>query len=392
MKFLLAASFSALLARASAVAAAPANFLLVSGVTAVDENCLVASGTGVWLESCGAAVASAQGKEIWSLATDGGLVHVSSKKCLSASGSADLSLLELAPCDAAGVAKWELQANGQVKMLQSNLCVSQLGSASPALNVAAAASASASSTLDPGHGAALAIDGLASTYWVSKMDVAGDVTLLLEFGEAVRGSVLELDFEFVPSAFAVQAASPGAAWRQIFATDSNVLKHVQIPLEAADVLSGIKLVMQIAHPTLGSLNGRKLFGVRSARVMAHPMQPALVQCVTAGKSVDGRDKYFPVAVGGFDPQAAAALAAELPALESADAALSAVVLELAEALPAISTCKPAAAMLLNSNATVRQLRRKVEQAASSLPFDMRQESAVLQEARATVLAVRSLLA
>ena len=392
MKFLLAASFSALLARASAVAAAPANFLLVSGVTAVDENCLVASGTGVWLESCGAAVASAQGKEIWSLATDGGLVHVSSKKCLSASGSADLSLLELAPCDAAGVAKWELQASGQVKMLQSNLCVSELGSASAALNVAAAASASASSTLDPGHGAALAIDGLASTYWVSKMDVAGDVTLLLEFGEAVRGSVLELDFEFVPSAFAVQAASPGAAWRQIFATDSNILKHVQIPLEAADVLSGIKLVMQIAHPTLGSLNGRKLFGVRSARVMAHPMQPALVQCVTAGKSVDGRDKYFPVAVSGFDPQAAAALAAELPALESADAALSAVVLELAETLPAISSCKPAAAMLLNSNATVRQLRRKVEQAASSLSLDMRQESAVLQEARATVLAVRSLLA
>ena len=33
MKFLLAASFSALLAAASVVAAAPAHFLLVSGVT-----------------------------------------------------------------------------------------------------------------------------------------------------------------------------------------------------------------------------------------------------------------------------------------------------------------------------------------------------------------------
>ena len=80
----------------------------------------------MWLESCEAAVAGALGKEIWSLATDGSLVHASSKKCLSASGSADLSLLELVPCDAAGVAKWELQANGQVKMSQSNLCVSQL--------------------------------------------------------------------------------------------------------------------------------------------------------------------------------------------------------------------------------------------------------------------------
>ena len=163
---------------------------------------------------------------------------------------------------------------------------------------------------------------------------------------------------------------------------------IRVPLEAAGVLSCIKLVMQTAHPTLGSLNGRKLFGVGSARVMAHPMQPALVQCATAGKSVDGRNKYFPEAVGGFDPQATAALAAELPAIESADAALSAVVLELAEALPAISTCKPAAVMPLEDHATVRQLRRKVEQAASGLSLDLSQESAVLQEARATVLAAR----
>ena len=97
-------------------------------------------------------------------------------------------------------------------------------------------------------------------------------------------------------------------------------------------------------------------------------------------------------MSGFDPQAAAALAAELPALESADAALSAVVLELAEALPAVTTCEPAAATLLNSNATVRQLRQKVEQAASSWSLGLSQESALLQEAKATVLAVRSLLA
>ena len=55
-----------------------------------------------------------------------------------------------------------------------------------------------------------------------------------------------------------------------------------------------------------------------------------------------------MAVSSFDPQAAAALAAELPALESAD--------------------------------------------ASGLLLDLSQESAVLQEAGATVLAVRSLLA
>ena len=61
MKFLLAASFSALLASASAVAS-------------VDENCFVSSSAHVFLESCEAALASAQGKEIWTSATDGSLV------------------------------------------------------------------------------------------------------------------------------------------------------------------------------------------------------------------------------------------------------------------------------------------------------------------------------
>ena len=148
----------------------------------------------------------------------------------------------------------ELQANGQVKMLQSSLCVSQMGSARAvqAIRKLARYSRAAASQALTGLAArcrrnkcrlqqleyawhcdrTLQLQRLPAQhwvramellwpstalppYWVSKMDVAGDVTLLLELGEAVRGSVLELDFEFVLSAFAAQAASPGAAWRQI---------------------------------------------------------------------------------------------------------------------------------------------------------------------------------
>ena len=227
----------------AATATAPAHFLMISGVTAADETCLAGSAAGVWLESCEKAVAGMSGEEIWSLATDGSLVHAGSKTCLSPKGttSAAGAPLALVSCDAAGgVAKWELQGNGQVKMAQSNMCISQVGPSGAVVNAAASASVSASSTLDPSHGAALAVDGVASTYWVSKMDEADAVSLLLDFGEPVHGSVLELDFEFVPSAFSVQAAEASSEnWLQIFATDSNALKHVKIPLASAKPMSAI---------------------------------------------------------------------------------------------------------------------------------------------------------
>ena len=383
-------------AAATAAAAAPANFLLVSGVTAADETCLVGAGASVWLDSCESAVTSLSGKEIWSLATDGSLVHTASKKCLSARGQTNADTpVELVPCDAAGgVPKWELQANGQIKMAQSNMCVSHLGGSNSVVNAAAAASASASSTLDPHHGAALAIDGVASTYWVSKMGEAGDVALLLDFGEPLRGSALDIDFEFVPSGFAVHVAGarPGE-WLQVFATDANVLKHVKIPLDAAKPTSAVKLVMQTAHPTLGVLGGHKLFGVRSIKVLTRLLQPVLAPCAAAAKSPDARDKFFAVAVNAFDPKASATLAAELPALESADAALSAVVVELAGALPAMSSCKPAGSVLLQANGTMAKTRqtRQARRSGLDLVLDVTQETALLQEARATVIAARGLL-
>ena len=384
-------------AAATAAAATPANFLLVSGVTAEDETCLVGAGASVWLDSCESAVTSLSGKEIWSLATDGSLVHTASKKCLSARGQTNADApMELVQCHAAGgVPKWELQANGQIKMAQSNMCVSHLGGSNSVVNAAAAAaSASASSTLDPRHGAALAIDGVASTYWVSKMGEAGDVTLLLNFGEPLRGSVLDIDFEFVPSGFAVHVAGarPGE-WLQVFATDANVLKHVKIPLDAAKPTSAVKLVLQTAHPTLGVLGGHKLFGVRSIKVLTRLLQPVLAPCAAAAKSPDARDKFFAVAVNAFDPKASATLAAELPALESADAALSAVVVELAGALPAMSSCKPAGSVLLQANGTMAKTRqtRQARRSGLDLVLDVTQETALLQEARATVIAARGLL-
>ena len=50
-------------------------------------------------------------------------------------------------------------------------------------DLAASSSVIASSTLDPAHGAALAVDGLDASYWVSKLDEASPVTLTVELDE-----------------------------------------------------------------------------------------------------------------------------------------------------------------------------------------------------------------
>lgn len=380
-------------ARHVSAAAAPAHFLLVSGMTAIEETCMVGSGAGVWLESCQKAVAGLLGEEIWSLGSDGSLVHAASKSCLGPERATSAGVpLTLAPCDAAGgVAKWELQGNGQVKMAQTDMCVSQLGPSAAMVNAAAAASVSASSTLDPSHGAALAIDGVASTYWVSKLGEADTVSFLLDLGEPVHASLVELDFEFAPSAFVVEAAwAESEDWLQMFATDSNALKHVKIPLKAAKPISAIRLIMKKAHPALGTMGGLKLVGIRSVKLLTRVLQPVLEPCAAAAKSQDARDKFFAVAVSAFDPQAGAALVAELPALESADVALSAVVVELAGAVPVISSCKPAGPVLLRANATAQQSQQRSK--SGDMVLDVSQETALLVEARSTIVTARGLLA
>ena len=91
--------------------------------------------------------------------------------------------------------------------------------------------------------------------------------------------------------------------------------------------------MNKAHATQAVLGGHSIFWVRSFKVLAPLMRPVVEPCVVAAKSSDARDKYFAVAVGSFDPSSGAALRSELPALDSAGAAVAAAVTELAEAVP-----------------------------------------------------------
>ena len=366
---------------AARVSAVPSSFLLVGGATSPEDTCLVAAKSqGLFLHGCADAVSKLDGREIWSLAPDGTLMSASSGQCLAVGDHGkDVKLLA---CDA-NAAKWELQGNGQIKMASSNMCLTQSGLAPGLVDVASAASIVASSTLNTAHGAALAVDGLAATFWVSKLDEPEPASLTINLETPVPVVEVALDFEFTPSSFAVQVSRDGASWVEVFATEANILDKVHIPVEVGQAY-GLKVVMTKPHAIKGVLGGHSLYGVRSLKVMSPGMRAAVEPCATAGASVDARDKYFPVAVASFDPTRAAKLASEVVALESAGAALSAAANDLATATPSMRKCSATALKAIFS-------KTQMTSSKLSLGMEATQCKLLLAEARKTIVGARGLL-
>ena len=131
------------------------------------------------------------------------MTSLASKQCLAVPSGAEAGArVALEPCDGPDASTaWELQGDGQIKLGSSNMCLSQSRPAPGNADLAASSSVIASSTLDPAHGAALAVDGLDSSFWVSKLDELSPVTLTVELDEPAPVLEVGLDFEFVPSVF-----------------------------------------------------------------------------------------------------------------------------------------------------------------------------------------------
>ena len=114
------------------------------------------------------------------------MTSLASKQCLAVPSRAVAGArVALAPCDGPDASTaWELQGHGQIKLGSSNVLESKRVRSA---DLAARSSVIASSTLDPAHGAALAVDGLDSSFWASKLDEVSPVTLTLELDEPAPG-------------------------------------------------------------------------------------------------------------------------------------------------------------------------------------------------------------
>merc|ERR1712141_455874 len=123
-----------------------------------------------------------------------------------------------ADCDAGGES-FEAMGNGQMKVGQN--CLTQSGLAPGRKNVAAKAAVTSSSTIDTiAHGAAMAVDGNAASYWASKMDdVKQPVVFSIDLGEAKALESLEIDFEFPAKSFAVSLSMDGTHFVEGYSTN-----------------------------------------------------------------------------------------------------------------------------------------------------------------------------
>jgi len=288
--------------------------MLVAGVSSPEEMCLLESAGRIGLDSCAAAIAAGDGREIWSLLGGGQLMNTMSKRCAGASAGATT----LSTSDCEGASTWKFLPNGQAQV--GDKCLSQAGEGSGTENVAAHVAAAATSSANAdSHAAAAAVDTDDTTFWASRPGVSGPVALTIDFGEARSIDLLKIVWEFPAQSFAV-SVSLGDSWTEVFATAVNMVRVSRIPLGL--MASKVRVDMKKPHPLAGTLSGQLIYGIRSIVALAPRLEAALDDCTTASHSKDARDKYFPVVVPDFDPTASAALRAELPAVAAAMASLN----------------------------------------------------------------------
>jgi len=310
-------------------------FMLISGISAPEEMCLVALGDVAGLEVCSAAIVAGDGRELWSFQAGGQLLHAVSKLCLSSSKASLGDQVGLVGCSSAG--GWKLLPNGQLQ--GGDLCLSQSGLTSSAGNVALASAASASSTLNAeSHGADAGADSDAESFWASKFDETDPVVFTLNFGEKRFVDKVSIEWEFPPLSYSVATSADGSTWDEVFENTANVLNISRIAL-GMKVASWLKIVMRKPHPVYGVFSGHSLYGIDSIAVSALGVHSTLADCSSASQSEDARDKYFASSASDLDRAPAQALLSEVSALDAAKASLSAVLAEVASIQPVLAQCR-----------------------------------------------------
>jgi len=330
-------------------------FMLVAGITSLEERCVAvengltgSNGAALVLEPCTSAVAAGDGRELWSIGTTGQLFNVASKKCaVAARGDTNASMAPrvfLGECTdvASGTGQCEVLPNGQVRFGVGNqepTCLSQRGAAPEQANVALGAAVAASSTLDVSvHGAALALDGCHSTYWASELGVSDPVAFRIDFGTRENLVSLNIMWEFPAQDFSIALSDIGSHWVEVFATDTNFAKTNVVRLEAKPA-TALRLNMRAPHSIHGYINGQSIYGIRSIEAFAWGMHSILDMCGDAMRNDDARDKYFAVHANGYDFGLAEIVHSELPSLTVASSSLAAVISQINMLHSRVADCR-----------------------------------------------------
>merc|ERR1739845_192647 len=257
------------------------------------------------------------------------------------------------------------------------------GSADVALHSAAWST----SSLANEHSAAMAVDGL-PTYWASKLDPELPVDLVLELGAAADLEFAEIDWEYPAKAFSVLLSTDGVRWDEVYATDSNSLHAVRIPL-GSKAAAKVKVSMSDPHPVYGSVHGRRAFAVSRIGVYAEMLRPIAEPCADAGKSTDARDKYFVVSSSVHEGAVWGALAAEKQHLDTASRALASSVVALHKLSPHLASCTATHGLHTNRTAKLARDSLSLRRMAAHSGTDFDEGERLLREARDVIISIRT---
>lgn len=322
-------------------------FMLISGVTSKQEQCLVVEGgavslpgAGLSLEACSDAIRHQDGRELFNLQSDGQIVTVGGGKCVAKSQklSADGEpMLELSDCDHntsdAERIWWRFTPQNQIQAMSSpshgkasnshegNLCMSLDGSGRPGeKNVAPDSIPRASSNVDNfAHNAARMVDGNPATYWASAINPEDHVTLQVDVGKNIPLTGVDIKWECAAKSFRVETLGEGG-WIERFSTDdfqpladasasSGLGKRLRasagtkfptthIPLDGVRA-SAVRVILKSPAPSCETAGGERLFGIRELEVKTARRVPSLQRCDAAAG--DARSRWFLTQVPEWNP-------------------------------------------------------------------------------------------
>lgn len=285
------------------------------------------------------------------------------------------------------------------------------------------------------------------TFWASKYDdTAEPVEFLVDLGSIHTLQDMDVFWEFPARAFSVALSTDGSHFTEIFATDANVMptsrlalgggegRKVRITMKEVCRSAGHESVDRLQSNGLSDLRtlflfcwiaaspngcnvcclfvklcvncvlrclcvrfqGHRLYGIRAVSVYAQGLRAVVSDCGKAAKSSDARDKYFLTAANEFDESPAKSFLSELPALESAKAALAVSIAELSDALPKLESCGMHAFSRQRAFQKLAQMREQVVARGSSVSslsaVDTEDLDVLLKAARSTIVTIRGALA
>ncbi|KAK2196587.1 bifunctional Ricin B [Babesia duncani] len=294
-------------------------FIIKSGISSTKgemclqlENGKTDSMTRVILDTCSHAIAAADGRELWRQDHRQRIFSAISypPMYLTSVEPSKQGYLVVGECeDNYEACRWEFMGNSQMALKTNHeLCITQVeeyedkaGMGNLLTRFKDTVKISSNGSSD-GHEEKYTFDGDVKTYWASLIYEDSQThisTLTIDFNQMVHATRIEIDWEYQPFSYYIEASEDNTIFKHVTSNLSNS-SHITLDQLGPKEFKQLRIVMLKPHYIFGKAPGGFLYGIREIQLLASNMQTVVGDCKAAANSNDARDKYFVAYVGTFD--------------------------------------------------------------------------------------------